>query len=197
MYRRHQEGLDLSNTAGFSLILLSMRDLFKEHSMRDSAFQGQRAVRSYRQTIDAKPAAVFPLLCPVREAEWLHGWNYRMIYSVSGIIEQGAVFSTSKPGEEDTVWVVSRHDAAERCVEFTRFTSNSRTCILKIAVSALGHDQSKVDISYTCTSVAPEGNRFIESWSDREFLDAVTFWEASMNHFLKTGEKLPRYEQSH
>jgi hypothetical protein len=192
MYKRHQEGLDLSNTAAFSLILLSMRDLFKEHSMSDSAFQAQRAVRSYRQTIDAKPEVVFPLLCPVREAEWLHGWNYRMIYSVSGLVEEGAVFSTSKPGEEDTVWVVTQHDAAERCVEFARFTPHSRTCILKIAVAALGDDRSRVDISYAYTSIGPAGNRFIESWSEKEFLDAVTFWEASMNHFLKTGERLPR-----
>lgn len=72
--------------------------------MSDCAFQAQRAVRSCRQTIDAKPEVVFPLLCPVREAEWLDGWNCRMIYSVGGLVEEGAVFSTSKPGEETTVF---------------------------------------------------------------------------------------------
>ncbi len=160
--------------------------------MSDCAFQAQRAVRTYRQTIDAKPEVVFPFLCPVREAEWLDGWNYRMIYSVSGLVEEGAVFSTSKRGEEDTVWVVTRHDAAEHCVEFTRFSSHSRTCILKIAVAALGDDRSRVDISYSYTSIGPAGKQFIESWSEKEFLDTMTFWEASMNHFLKTGERLPR-----
>ncbi len=160
--------------------------------MNDCKFQAKRAVRTYRQTINAKPEVVFPLLCPVREAEWLDGWDYRMIYSGSGLVEDGAVFSTSTAGEEDTVWVVTRHDPAARCVEFARFTPHSRTCLLKIAVSALGDDRSHVDISYTYTSIGTAGSRFIESWSEQEFLDAVTFWEASMNHFLETGGRLSR-----
>lgn len=82
--------------------------------MSDSTFQVKRAVRTYRQTIEAKPDVVFPLLCPVREVEWLDGWNHRMIYSASGLVEEGSVFSTSNPGEEDTVWVVIRHDPTAR-----------------------------------------------------------------------------------
>jgi hypothetical protein len=39
----------------------------------------------------------------VREAEWLDGWQYAMIYSDSGRIEEGAVFSTPHDGEEDTM----------------------------------------------------------------------------------------------
>ena len=160
--------------------------------MSDSRFQVKRAVRAYRQTIDAKPDAVFPLLCPVREDEWLDGWKCTMLYSASGLVEEGAVFSTSSAGEEDTVWVVTRHDPAARRVEFARFTPQSRTCVLKIAVSQLGDDRSYVDISYTYTSIAEAGNRFIEKWSEKAFLDAVGFWEQSMNHFVKTGGKLSR-----
>lgn len=160
--------------------------------MSDCTFQTKRAVRTYRQTINARPEVVFPLLCPVREAEWLDGWNYAMIFSVSGLAEKGAVFSTSNPGEEDTVWMVTRHDPAAHCVEFARFTPHSRACLLKIAVLALGDDRSQVDISYNYTSIGPAGTRFIQSWSEREFLDAVTFWEASMNYFLKTGARLSR-----
>jgi len=160
--------------------------------MGDCAFQVKRSVRTYRQTIDAKPDVVFPLLCPVREAEWLDGWDYAMIYSASGLIEEGAVFSTSNSGEQRTVWLVTRHDPATRRVEFARFTPHSRTCILKIAVSALGEDRSHVDVSYAYTSLGPAGSRFIELWSEREFLDAVVFWETSMNHFLKTGKRLSR-----
>ncbi len=160
--------------------------------MSDYTFQVKRAVRTYRQTINAKPDEVFPLLCPVREAEWLDGWNYTMIYSASGLVEEGAVFSTSNPGDEDTIWVVTRHDPAARRVEFARFTPHSRTCFLKIAVSALGDDRSHVDVSYTYTSIGPAGSRFIELWSERAFLDAVVFWERSMNHFLKTRGKLSR-----
>ena len=97
--------------------------------------QARRVVKAYRQTIEGTPERVFPLLCPVREVEWLDGWAYRMVHSVSGLVEPGAVFTTSAPGEADTVWVVSRHDPSLGIVEFCRFTAESRTCLLRIAVS--------------------------------------------------------------
>jgi hypothetical protein len=69
-------------------------------------------VKAYRQSIDAVPDEVFPLLCPVREVEWLDDWTYRMIYSASGLVEAGAVFETAIAAEPATIWVVSRHDPA-------------------------------------------------------------------------------------
>ena len=151
-----------------------------------------RLVRTYRQTIEAPPDAVFPLLCPVREVEWLDGWAFTMIYSASGLAEDGAVFTTSNPGEADTVWMVTRHDHAARLVEFARFTPESRTCLLRIAVSPCGDARSYVDVSYAYTSVAPHGDQFLDTWTEDAFLGAMVFWEQSMNHFLKTGRRLQR-----
>jgi len=160
--------------------------------MDNSGFTARRTTRTYCQTIHATPENVFPLLCPVREAEWLDGWRYAMIYSESGLIEEGAVFSTPSEGEADTVWIVTRHDPGNREVEFARFTPDSRTCVLKIGVIAKTENSSSVDISYTYTATTPAGNDFIDKLTEARFLEAVTFWEGSLNHFLKTGEKLSR-----
>jgi len=148
--------------------------------------------KAYRQTIDAPPDIVFPLLCPVREIEWLDGWGCTMIYSVSGLIEKGAVFSTPNPGEESTVWIVTRHDTEARQVEFTRFTPRAKICVLTVGVEPLGEERSHVDVGYTYTSIAAEGNRFLETWSDESFVAAMIWWERSMNHFLCTGSLLRR-----
>lgn len=149
-----------------------------------------RITRSYRQTIDASPDTVFPLLCPVREAEWLEGWRYTMVFSRSGLAEEGAVFTTpGKDGEEDTVWIVTRHDAVARVVEFTRFTPGSRVCVLRIAVTG-ERDRSFVDITYQYTALSEAGLAFIEGFTEESFQRAVTFWEDSMNHWLATGERL-------
>lgn len=156
------------------------------------AFRSHRITREYRQTIRASAETVFPLLCPVKEAEWLDGWQYEMIYSESGLVEEGAVFSTSNEAEEDTIWVVVKHDSSTGEVVFVRFTNNSRTCLLKIAVTPKGEHSSFVDISYTYTGITPAGNRFIDEFTKDFFLEAVTFWEDSMNYFLETGEKLRR-----
>jgi hypothetical protein len=161
-------------------------------SVGNKAFVPQRVTRTYRQTIHAAPEIIFPLLCPERETDWLDGWQYEMIYSESGLVEAGAVFSTPQDGEADTVWVVSKHDVNTYQVEFVRFTHDSRTCVLKIAIQAINANRSYVDIAYTYTSLTPLGNMFMEQFTQAEFLQAVTFWEASMNHYLKTGQKLQK-----
>lgn len=155
-----------------------------------ATIDNQRVVRTYRQTIDAPPAVVFPLLCPVREAEWLEGWRFTMIYSASGLAEEGAVFTTSFDDDADTWWIVSRHDREAGVVEFARFTPGSRTCLLKIAVSPRGETQSHVDVSYGYTSLTPSGDAFLAAWTQEQFLAGVTFWERSMNHYLRTGDQL-------
>jgi hypothetical protein len=34
-----------------------------------------RVTHTYTQTLDGSPAEVLPLLCPVREADWVPGWT--------------------------------------------------------------------------------------------------------------------------
>ena len=89
-----QNPLDLSTDAWSNPVLMQTTETPCTGVMRGTGFEARRMVRSYRQTIDASPEIVFPLLCPVREAEWLDGWEFTMIYSVSGSMEKGAVFST-------------------------------------------------------------------------------------------------------
>jgi hypothetical protein len=48
-----------------------------------------RVTRTYLQKIQAPPEEVFPLLCPVRETEWVRGWDPIVVYSHSGLAEPG------------------------------------------------------------------------------------------------------------
>ena len=162
----------------------------REIIVENLEFRSKRITRAYRQTINATPDKVFPLLCPVREAEWLADWQHHMFYSESGLVEEGAVFSTPYGGEDDTIWIVTKHDSSTREVEFARFTNNSRTSLLKVAVIPKGVHHSYVEVSYTYTSITPAGNDFVDSFTEDAFLEAVTFWENSMNYFLETGERL-------
>lgn len=156
-------------------------------------FRAGRVTRTYRQTIAASPDVVFPLLCPVREAEWLDGWQYSMVSSRSGLVEEGAVFTTPGAGEDDTVWIVTTHDPERRFVEFTRFTPGSRVCVLRIGVTPGEPGQSLVDIAYTYSAIAEPGNAFLERFTETAFLDAMIFWERSMNHWLATGTRLAKH----
>jgi hypothetical protein len=44
-----------------------------------TAFKSHRTAHEYIQTNPAPPQRVFPLLCPVREGDWLPGWQYRLM----------------------------------------------------------------------------------------------------------------------
>ncbi len=63
------------------------------------AIRTPRRVRhGYRQAINATPDTVFPLLCPVREMDWLAGWRPHWVLSASGVAERHCVFQT--PGDD-------------------------------------------------------------------------------------------------
>ena len=152
-----------------------------------------RVVRGYTQHIEAGPETVFPLLCPVREAEWLEGWGdqVEMVHSDSGLAEEGCVFRTRVPGRPETVWAVTRHDPAEKVVEFFRVTTGLVATRLRIEVEPRADGSSSVHVTYTFTPLGPAGRAFVEeNHSEEEFRQDMGFWQDSMNHWLRSGRML-------
>jgi len=156
------------------------------------SFKAKHITRSYEQTINADPARVFDLLCPVKEAEWLDGWDYTLLYSESGLAEEGCVFLSRQEGEKDTIWMITKRDVQNLEIEFVRATPESRIARLTIAVDEKAAKVSKVKITYVITALCEEGNKFLEAFTQDNFETAMKFWETSMNYYLETGEKLTR-----
>jgi hypothetical protein len=156
------------------------------------SFKATHVTRSYEQTINADPARVFDLICPVREAEWLDGWDYTLLHSESGLAEEGCVFLSRQEGEKDTIWMISKRDVQNREIEFVRATPESRIARLTIAVDNKAENLAKVKITYVITALCQEGNRFLEAFTPENFETAMKFWEKSMNYYLETGKKLKR-----
>ena len=149
-----------------------------------------RVTRSYTQHLDFPPERVFPLLCPVREREWVDGWEARVVHSKSGVAEEGCVFTTSRPGEADTVWTITHHDERARHVEFVMVTPDSRVGELRIDVRPDGDSRSLCDVTYTFTALTPHGDRYVEEFTEEAYLHRMRHWEAAVNHYLATGETL-------
>ena len=86
-------------------------------------FQAKRLTRTYALDVMGKPDEIFPLLCPVREYEWIDGWTCDLIYSTSGLAEEDCIFTTTDfPPIGHTVWVTTVSDAETRRREFVRVT---------------------------------------------------------------------------
>ncbi len=64
-----------------------------------------RSVTSFTHLVPAPPAAVFPLLCPIREREWIPGWDGEVVYSESGVAERDGVFRAGLSGARATYFV--------------------------------------------------------------------------------------------
>jgi hypothetical protein len=155
-------------------------------------FKAKRVARNYVQTIRAQPSVVHSLICPVKEAEWLDGWDYQLIFSHSGFAEKGCVFTSRSAGEKDTIWLITKRDDAARETVFARITPESRVAEVTVRIKDAGRQASRVHITYTITALTEAGNRFIENFTQDNFEKDMKFWEATMNHYLATGKALPQ-----
>jgi hypothetical protein len=153
-------------------------------------FQGNRVTHEYTQTNAAPPAEVFPLLCPVRETDWVPGWQYRMIYSLSGVAEAGCVFATPNENGSETTWIVTEYDPAALRVAFVWV--NPGLVAARIRIWLVGNSQGTTDarICYSYTGLSDAGNREVERYDQDWFGHKMQSWEQAINHYLRTGKLL-------
>jgi hypothetical protein len=149
-----------------------------------------RVTRTFTQTLAGSPEEVFPLLCPVRECDWVNGWNPDLVLTESGFAELDCVFVS--PGTpEDAVWVVTRHEPEHWRLELLKLIPG--VVVGKIAISLERIPEgTSADISYTYTSLSPHGDAAIDGFTQEHFDRFMRTWEQELNHYLLTGEKLAR-----
>ncbi len=143
-----------------------------------------RISRSHVLKIRATRGVVFPLLCPVREAEYLSDWQAEILYSKSGVAEEGCIFRTPNPGGEPSIWTIRVHDEAAGLIEFVIVTPESRVSILVVELCDADHGTTDVRFTYTHTAIADPGRAFIAEFTEERFLEKMTGFEDSLNEFL-------------
>jgi hypothetical protein len=139
-------------------------------SVKPKAFKAKRVTRNCVQTIKAAPSEVHALICPVKEAEWLDGWDYDLIFSQSGFAEAGCVFISRSEGEKETIWLITKRDDRNYETEFARITPESRVACLKVRIEDGGKHISRMHIAYTFTALTEEGNQFIDNFTEENFV---------------------------
>ncbi len=148
----------------------------------------KRIARSYVQHLVAPPADVFPLLCPVREADWIEGWDPVSVLSYSGVAEPDCIF-TMKAAPMDDIWYITRLEPGNGFVEMLKISPTRTVC--KVTIELLpSKSGSDAGITYSYTSLGPEGDAFLESFTDDSFRSFMRTWESQINHYLAHGEML-------
>lgn len=142
-----------------------------------------RVSHTYTQQLSAEPERVFALLCPVREAEWIEGWDPGIVITASGVAERDCVFTTaSKP--QDAIWYVTRHEPSAGFVEMLKITPGVTACRLTIQLRPAAGG-TEADVAYTHTSLGPEGDAFVASFTEGYYRQFMQDWESRLNRYLR------------
>lgn len=159
-------------------------------------FRGNRVAHQYTQSNQAPPERVFPLLCPVREADWVPEWKYRLIYSQSGIAELGCVFTTPNDDGSESTWLCTEYEPAHFRIAYAWITPDRVACQLRIQLEPGPSSTTRARIAYTYTGLSAAGNKEVERFTSDWFRAKMEGWEKAINHYLLT-EKLisaPQWE---
>lgn len=154
-----------------------------------NAFAPRRITRETEWTTGAAPGRVFPLLCPVREYEWIESWRCRVLHSESGVAEKGCIFETDLPGHGGgETWVVSAYEK-DRAIEFVRLTPGEKVVRLEIRLDGTRGGGTRLSWRKVFTGLSPEGNRVVAAMADAfgPETDAIA---RMLDHYLTTGTML-------
>ena len=160
--------------------------MVRQHGTKanDAEQRADRVTRTCGLRIRAPRDVVFPLLCPVREAEYLSDWQAEILYSKSGVAEEGCVFRTRNPGGEPSIWTIRVHDEAAGLIEFFIVTPESRVSTLVVGLRDSDHGATDVTFTYTHTAIADPDRAFIAEFTEERFLEKMPGFEKSRNEFL-------------
>jgi uncharacterized protein CbrC (UPF0167 family) len=145
-----------------------------------------RVSHTYRQRLVAPPSEVFPLLCPVRETEWVDGWSPGVVLTESGVAERDCVFTTAA-GPSEAIWYITRHEPDQLFVEMLKITPGMTAVRLQIQLHE-AEDGCAADVTYAFTSLGPKGDELVGAFTYDRYREFMVEWETQLNHFLTAGQ---------
>jgi hypothetical protein len=128
------------------------------------------------------PDAIFPLLCPVREYEWIPEWKCDVIQTKSGVNEKGCIFRTNFDGfGGPEIWVTSVFEP-NRHLEFVR----TSPCLVTIYTIDLMPAKGGTTLTWdqTVTALNEQGNLLIETHTEADYNGMIKSLETKLDTFL-------------
>lgn len=141
--------------------------------------------------VHGSPAEVFPLLCPVREYDWIPGWECRMGYSQSGVAEKNAVFTTSHMfGAKSVVWTCISYEP-DSFIEYLMVGGRDGIVRLSIGLEAKATNRTEVTWTMVFTVLSRIGARIgRHEFTETAFAEMIDGRKRELDHFLTTGTML-------
>jgi hypothetical protein len=157
-------------------------------------FEAQKVQRSHTIKLSAPPERVFPLLCPVREEEWIPGWEnetYELIFSKSGFNEEGCIFKTNFRVPAESIWSCLKFDRKNYEVEFLIHIIGLEMRKFNISLKQNDDSSTSAQFSMITTALSEKGNEFVSNLTEEEYVKFISRFEMTLNYYFQHGKKLP------
>lgn len=152
-----------------------------------ATFLSKRVTQSATIHLMTPPHKVFHLFEPIGEKLWAAGWNPVMLYPMTGVTEQGAVFKTHDHGEQPAIWIVTYYDPVNYHISYVRVAPDSHIAQITIRCSPDGKGTTSATVMYTFTGLTEAGNIYIDTYTEDHYREWIEHWESAINRYLKHG----------
>ena len=144
--------------------------------------------RTCEQTWNATPNKAFPLLCPVRETDWIPGWSPKLVISNSGLMELDCIF-VEPDSPNDATWIVTRY-IVDRFVEMYRVAPNVTVSKFSIELFPYKEHLTHATIAYEHVALSEAGEKIVAAFTEDHFNAFMEHFNTAINHYLTHGEMI-------
>jgi hypothetical protein len=150
-----------------------------------------RETTSFDLVVHLPLAQAAALFGPLGERAWAGGhWNPKFIYPLPAHDEQGAVFSIQH-GPYTATWVSTIFDIDARHFQYVYFIPGLMVTTIDVRFKPLNEKTTGVNVTYTRTSIAPEGNEHVAAMSEGD-KNAGVEWQQAIDAYLAKINPAPK-----
>jgi len=160
------------------------------------ATENKRVETAVTREIKASPRNIFPLACPVEELRWIPEWDYKLIYSRSGVNETNCIFNEEISGAHffekplTTTWVTTIHDPDNYRISFLLNLAGKAVIRLNIKIREVGRKVSSCTWHMVFTALDEDANAMPDDMIRVKLESVVTFLADTLQHYCETGKML-------
>lgn len=152
-------------------------------------FKTKHIERTYKIKLNGTIKEVFILFTPIEEKKWAEGWNPEIIFPENEEIIKGTVFKSYNKEDGYTYWVIADYEHESYYIRYINFLQGIRNGILEIRCSKTTEGETEAEIKYIITGISEKGNNFINSFTEKYFIEYISDWKKSINSYLETKDK--------
>lgn len=150
---------------------------------------GDRVSKMRTFHLVAPPSRVFPLLCPIREYEWVEGWSCELIHSTTGYAEPGCIFTSRLDPEGLAVWIITDHQP-DTHMRVIKTCADLYLLEWTFDLGENGQNWTDLQMVYTMTGLSEAGNTYARQFMNGIFPLMMDRLEEELNHFLNTEDTM-------